>query len=987
MRPPIPNINLSRRAKIALWVVAVLIVLIIVLVQLTGVYINWLWFGSLGRRSVYTTVFWTRVSLFFIFGVLMALIIGGNLVIAYLLSPPFRPMSAEQQNIERYRAFLEPRRILVLTVISLIALFAAGASAQGNWAIWQLFLHGGSFGVQDPQFHLDVSFYAWDYPAYRSMLGFGFTAIIFAIILSTIVHYLSGAIRLQTPGPKVTLAARRHLTVLVFVFVVLKAIAYWLDRYGLVFSDRSKFTGASYTDVHAVLPARTILFWIAIVIAAGLIASMWLRSTMLPAIAFVSMLVLSILISGIYPAILQQVSVKPNASSKEKPYIKRNIEATRDAYQIVNSADSSSGTVTYKTYPISSSSVDTAALDQHNATMDNIRLLDPNVLSETFIQQQAQQKNFYGFPNKLDVDRYQVNGQDNDYIVGVRELNQNRLADQQTNWINEHTNYTHGWGFVAAKANDNVTISNNYADGDIPAGGPLNKAYPLKVPQVYYGELLPDYAIVGGSGPAHEFDGDGTKKFTYSGGGGVSLTNFFTKLAFAVNYKQTNFLLNDAVRADGSKIIFNRDPRQIVQKIAPFLKIDGDPYPIVDDQGHIVWMVDGYTTMDDFPYAQRESLSSLTSDSLANSNRTAKQPNDQINYIRNSVKATVDAYTGQVTLYQWDTSDPVLKAWMQVFPGLVKSKADMPSNIAAHVRYPEDIFEVQRAMLQQYHVSDPVQFYNVSNKWTVPADPDPEATGNQPPYYVLADSQDGSGTPQAEFQLTSPMKVNNKSNLAAYITVDCGPQNYGKMTVLDNFGDVIIPGPEQIANSFQSTDVISAYITLQNQSQSRVTHGNLLTLPVGHTFLFVEPLYVQSSSATSYPFLRRVLVAYNDTNHIGFGTDLTDALSDITLGTTPGHTLNQNGTGQATPGPSQTPSPTPSKGSSSSPPPTKSGGKVTLNQVQQAEQELNDALGSGDASAQLAAYAKLNQLVAQYLKDNPGSSPPTSPATSASRSP
>ena len=285
--------------------------------------------------------------LFFIFGVLMALILAGNLVIAYRVRPPFRPMSAEQQNIERYRVMLEPRRWLVLGAVAGIALLAAGLSAQGNWSTWQLWLNGGSFGIKDPQFHKDVSFYAWDYPAYRLMLGFGFSAIIFAIILSVVVHYLCGSIRIQTPGPKVTLAARRHLTVLVFVFVLLKAIAYWFDRYGYVLNHRTTFTGASYTDVHAALPARTILFWIALVIAAALIASLWLNSTLLPGISFVSMLVISILISGIYPAILQSVSVKPNASDKEAPYIARNINATRQAYGILRTKNvDPNGTVT-----------------------------------------------------------------------------------------------------------------------------------------------------------------------------------------------------------------------------------------------------------------------------------------------------------------------------------------------------------------------------------------------------------------------------------------------------------------------------------------------------------------------------------------------------------------------------------------------------------------------------------------------------------------
>ncbi|MGH8860252.1 MAG: UPF0182 family protein, partial [Jatrophihabitantaceae bacterium] len=600
MRPPFPSITLSRRAKIALWTAVILIAMIIALVQLTGVYINFLWFDSLGFRGVYTTIFWTRVTLFFMFGVLMALIIGGNLVVAYLLSPPFRPMSPEQQNIERYRAVLEPRRIAVLVAIAAIALFSAGLSAQDKWATWQLFLHGQSFGTTDPQFGKDVSFYAFDYPAYRLLLGFGFSAIIFTIILSVLVHYLTGAIRLQTPGPKVTPAARRHLTILAFVFVVLKAIAYWLDRYGLVFSDRSKFTGASYTDVHAVLPARTILFWIAIVIAAGLIASLWLRNSMLPGIAFVSMLVLSILISGIYPAILQNVSVKPNASSKEAPYIKKNITATRQAYNIETGAD-----VTYSSYPVSNHPDFTALASTTNSTLNNIRILDPNVVSPTFNRFQ-QNGNQYGFAPKLDIDRYTDGKAKTDYIVGVRELDAANLTGDQTNWINSHTNYTHGYGFVAAAAGTDITSGNDqtgqFAEGNIPPTGFLTGD--LKQNGVYYGELMPDYSIVGAKGPAQEFDGDGKAKVTYGGDGGVSLGNLFTRLAFAIDYKQTNFLLNDAATAPGAKIIFNRDPRTMVQKVAPFLKVDSDPYPVVDpSSGHVVWMVDAYTTMDNYPYS------------------------------------------------------------------------------------------------------------------------------------------------------------------------------------------------------------------------------------------------------------------------------------------------------------------------------------------------------------------------------------------------
>jgi uncharacterized membrane protein (UPF0182 family) len=967
MRPPIPSITISRRAKAALWTVGILIVVIIALVQLTGVYINWLWFGEVGFRGVYSTVFWTRVVLFAIFGALMALIIGGNLVIAYMLSPPFRPMSPEQQNIERYRAILEPRRRLILVVVSLIALFAAGMSAQNNWATWQLFLHGGSFGQTDPQFGLDVSFYAWDLPAYRLMLGFGFTAIIFAIILSAIVHYLSGAIRLQTPGPKVTLAARRHLTLLAFVFVVLKAVAYWLDRYGLVFSDRSKFTGASYTDVHAVLPARTILFWIALVIAAGLLASLWLRSTLLPGVAFVSMLVLSILISGIYPAILQQVSVKPNAQSKEAPYIRRNIEATRQAYGIVTGKD-----VTYQDYP-ALSEPSTNALQKSNPTVSDIRILDPNLLSPTFTQQQ-QIRNVYGFPDKLDVDRYTVNGDLSDYVVGVRELDPANFVGTQNNWINLHTQYTHGYGFVAAAANENVTNGQTpYTEGDIPATGPLG----LTQPQVYFGELLPNYSIVGAKGKAQEYNGSDGPKITYGGSGGVPLSNAFTRLAFATQYRQTNFLLNDAASAPGAKIIFNRDPRARVEKVAPYLTVDGDPYPIVDNStdksdpsaGHIVWIVDGYTTIANFPYSQRNTLSNLTADSLSTTGRTASQPDAQINYIRNSVKATVDAYTGEVTLYAWDSSDPVLNAWTKVFPGTVKDKSQMPPSVLEHVRYPQDLFEVQRSLLGTYHVDDPVTFYNVGDKWTVPNDP-AEKTTYQPPYYVLA-SAPGQGSTAPQFQLTTPMIVNSRPNLAAYISANSDPtdpKTYGHITVLKVPTSSAIKGPAQIVNILKTYPVISQNLTLLQGAGSSILDGNLLTLPIGKSFLYVEPLYLQGTTGQgSYPTLQRVLVVYG--NRVGFEETLQKALVDLEPGHSTGEQLpvGAGGTGGGgSSGPTGTPTPT---GTGS---PTSTPGSVTLQQLNAAYAEWQAALKSGDLERINAAEAQVYKLIGPYLQAHGG---------------
>jgi uncharacterized membrane protein (UPF0182 family) len=962
---PMPSVTLSRRAKIVLGVVAILIVLIVIALKFTGVYVDWLWFGSVGFRGVFSTILWTRVVLFLIFGLLMALLIGGNLAVAYLVRPPFRPMSPEQQNLEHYRLMFEPRRRLILAAVAVIAFLSAGLSAQGDWQAWQLWLNGGPFGVKDPQFGRDISFYAWDYPVYRILLGFGFAAVIFSLLLTIALHYLTGAIRLQTPGPKVTPAARRHITVLVFVFMALKAVAYWLDRYGLVFSDRSKFTGASYTDVHSVLPARTILFWIAVVLALAVLASLWLRSAILPGIGFVVLMVLSVLIAGIYPAIVQQVSVKPNASTKEAPYFERNINATRQAYGIVTRSEpgddgtvlkNAAGTVDYVDYE-ATSSPDNSAIKQTNTTVANIRILDPNVISPTVANAQRIRAP-YGFAPSLDIDRYDVGGEEHDYVVGVRELIPSNLQGSQGNWINMHTFYTHGYGFVAAEADEDVTNgkTSDYTEGDIPPSGPLK----LTVPQAYYGELMTDYSIVGAKGSPREYDGSDSRT-TYTGSGGVSLGSFFNRLAFAIHFKETNFLLNDAASATGARVIFDRDPRQIVQKVAPFLTVDGNPYPTVVN-GRIVWIVDAYTTIANYPYSERESLADLTGTSLA-----TDQTDKQINYIRNSVKATVDAYNGTVTLYDWDPGDPVLKAWMKVFPGLVKPAADMPESVRQHVRFPEDLFDVQRSLLEQYHVDDPVKFYNVADKWTVPQDPFANA-GSQPPYYVLANPPTGdANTP--EFQLTSPMTVNNSPNLAAYISVnsDYGA-DYGRMTVLVVPNKSAIQGPSQIANVFKTQSQISEDINLLDQQQTRVIHGNLITLPLGNSFLYIEPLYVQST----YPTLQRVLVTYGD--HIGYGQTLAAALSDFVPGHTTGQTLKD--LGAVTPPANGSPSPTPSSSSSPAPsssahttpaPPPVASQQQLLTQLDNAFQDLLAANRSGDFAAIGTAQAKVNQLLQQYL--------------------
>lgn len=986
MRQPMPAIQLSRRGRIALGVAGALIVFLILALSLVNVYTNWLWFGSVGFRGVYATILRTRIILFVIFGVLMAAILVGNVLLAYRLRPPFRPMSTEQQNLERYRVAVEPRRRLALIALAVIALLSAGSSAQGNWQAWALWLNGGKFGIADPQFGRDLSFFAFDYPIYRLVVGFLFAATIFSLLLSAGVYYLYGALRLQTPGPKITISARRHLTALVFVFMLLKAVSYWLDRYGLVFSDNGKVTGASYTDVHASLPARTFLFYIAVIIAIGVLASIWLSSPILPAIAFAVMLIISIIVGGIYPTLIQQIEVKPNAAQKEAKYISRNIQATRAAYDIQTDTAKGGGTVHYQSYPGTPTiDADQLTTSKYANTVDNIRLLDPDIVSPTFTQVQRL-KNQYGFNTRLDIDRYTVGtpATTKDYIVGVRELDATALNGNQTNWINQHSYYTHGYGFVAAPADsEKVNAPSDFTARNIPQSGDLK----ITEPRVYFGELGVNYSIVGGQNGHAEYDGvDQTS--SYTGTGGVSLSSIVTRAAFAAKYGQLNFLLNDTARAKGARIIFDRDPRQRVLKVAPFLKVDNDPYPAVVG-GRIVWILDGYTTMARYPYSEKEQLGNLTATSDTEAGRTANQADTTFNYIRNSVKATVDAYDGTVHLYQWDQTDPLLKAWMKVFPKTIEPQSAMPMQVREHIRYPQNLFEVQRELLARYHVTNPVQFYNVQDQWTVPSNPYYE--GDQPPYYVLAAAPTDST--KVEYQLTSPMRVNSSDNLAAYISVNsqAGP-DYGKITVLRMPPGSTTFGPKQVANQFKSTPVINQQVNLFDQGDSSVDYGNLLSLPVAGGFLYVEPLYVKATGAST-PILERVIVYYSNKvggtgTQIGYGDTLAHALTNLTqanigLGTSQG----LNGTGTTTTPPSSTvpattaPGTTPSTTSVPSAPVP--GGSLTvaqiLTQLDAASKRLDASYRTGDPIKIAQAQADLKKYADLYLNSRGGATPTPTP--------
>ena len=861
----------------------VLVILGSILVGLSGFYADFLWFRSVDFVSVWSTVLLTKAALFVFFGLITSLFITTNIYLAYRSRPLYAPVSVEADNLERYRGQLEPIRRWVLLAIAIGFFYFSGTSGVTLWERWMQFRNATPFGVKDTQFGLDISFFVFKLPFYEALLAWAISTLILTIIASAAVHYLYSGIRLQVTEDKTTVAARVQLSVLLGIFVLIKAVAYWFDRYALALKEGRLITGLSYTDVNALLPAKAILAGISIICALLFFANIIRRSWVLPAAGVGLLVVSSVLIAGVYPAAIQQFQVKPSESSKEAPYIQRNIEATRAAYGLSN--------VEVQDYR---ATIETSAgqLKNDEATISNIRLLDPTVVPSTFRQLQ-QIKPFYSFADSLDVDRYIIDGVKRDSVVAVRELSIE--GNPARNWINDHLVYTHGFGFVAALGN---TIDPDgkptFSVGDIPPTKGLGEFQP----RIYFGENVPDYSIIGGAegGDPVELDypddnsENGQKNYTYTGKGGVPMGSLFTRLLFAIKYQEQRIVLSNLINSD-SKILFNRDPSERVAKVAPWLTLDGNIYPAVVD-GRILWIVDGYTTSNGYPYSRKTNLATATTNTVSSrTDAVGTLANRNISYMRNAVKATVDAYDGTVKLYQWDTKDPILATWSKSFPGTVTPKSAMSKSLLEHIRYPEDLFGVQRDVLSSYHVRTAGAFYGGQDFWRVPTDPSSLGANAaiQPPYYMTLKLP---GQEKAAFSLTSAfVPRGNRQNLTAFASVnsDNGP-DYGKISVLQLPRSTNIPGPSQVASNFEAKPEVALSLSLLRQGGSDVVLGNLLTLPVGGGLLYVQPVYVRATANTAaYPLLQKVLVSFGDV--IGFDNTLKGALDQV-FGGNSGTALN-----------------------------------------------------------------------------------------------
>jgi uncharacterized membrane protein (UPF0182 family) len=987
-----PGTGLPARPRLLGPVLVVLAIVLLLGGVAISLYTDLLWFQNVDYTNVFTTVLSTRLMLFVGFGLLMAVIIGVNVALAYRVRPPFRPMSLEQQNLERYRVAVEPYLTPVLLLGSSVFGLFAGLSAAARWQTWLLWRNGSTFGLEDAQFGRDISYFAFTYPFQRFVLGFLLTAVVLALLAAAATHYLFGGVRLQTVGEKVSPAARAHLSVLIGVIVLLKAVAYYLDRYGLAFSTRGYVEGAGYTDVNAVLPAKNILIGIALICALLFFANIVVRNILLPAGALGLLVVSAVVIGGVYPAIIQQVRVSPNEDQREEPYIQRNIEATRAAYGIADTE-----VVDYQ----ASQDVAPAELRAQAAKVDSARLLDPNRLSPTF--EQLQRLTFYfGVNGQLDIDRYEVDGEAQDFVVAAREVQIGNLARNQRSWINERLAYTHGNGLIAAPA-DRVDDEGRplFVDPNSP-DNPID----LDQTRIYYGELSPTYSVVNTEqeeidgpvgltqGPAAgegEEAGEEQATFNYDGKGGVPLTHLGRKLAYALKYREPNLLLSDAITND-SRIQYVRNPRERVEKVAPFLELDADPYPAAVG-GRIVWIVDGYTTSSGYPYSQSTDFGDVVIDSQ--SRGVAVQ--EQVNYIRNSVKATVDAYDGTVTLYQFGDRDPVLETWNKAFGGdLVRPSSEISDELRAHFRYPEDLFKVQRELLARYHVTDAREFFSREDFWEVPADPaeavnrsaatNTDAANNnnqqqqqqaagfdatqasvpaQPPFYALLQFPGQTGE---QFRLSTSFTGLQRPNLAAFASVSSDPEDYGNIRVL-RFprGQNPPNGPGQVANQFLSETVVADALFPFRQNRAEVTFGNLLTIPAGQGLLYVQPVFVRAQGGESFPTLQRVLVSYG--NEVAANTTLARSLADL-FGTPP--PAQEPDRPAATPSPGATPSP------SAAP----VGGDLgaLIAEAEDAFRDGQTALQRGDFAAYGAAQDRLEQAIARLAAAEGGSSPRPSPS-------
>jgi uncharacterized membrane protein (UPF0182 family) len=994
-----------------IWILVGLVVLFILLTSLrslAGFYTDYLWFKELGFTSVFRGVLVVQVVLAFVFTLLFLAIMLGSLTIGDRLTPKFRPVGPEDELVQRYREKVGPHAGKVRLIVSLIFALFAGIGTRSQWNNWLLFIHSTPFHQKDAQFHKDLGFFVFQLPFINFLLNWLFVALIITLVVTVVFHYLNGGIRVQTPGQRVTPQVKAHLSVLLGALAIDKAVGYWFERYGLATSTAHVVEGPTYTSVHAELPAKNLLIVIAAIAAALFIFNIRQKGWTLPVIAVALWGLVWILVGGVYPAFIQAVQVSPSENVKERPYIGRNVSATRTAYKIDN--------VAIKPFQAGSNLTagDVQPGSQNFQTLENVRVLDPTFVKDAFNKLQ-EIRGYYIF-NQLNIDRYMLNGQMTPTLSAVRELN---ITDVPSGFVNRHLQYTHGYGGVLSAANQSGVQSDgtpNFILGDIP---PVSTVPDVQLnaqngPKAYYGTNLGGYIVVKSKTPELDYqDKNGNNiNSTYNGSGGVPSGSIIRRAAFALRFGDLNPLISGEV-SPSSRIMYVRDINARVRKAAPFLRYDSDPYSVFVN-GKTNWVIDAYTVTSRYPYSQKANLDRMPPNSGLQTS---------FNYVRNSVKVVIDAYNGSMRFYVMDQIDPIVKTYQKAFPELFVSgnrMDELDPGLRAHLRYPEDLFRVQTNMYGRYHIGttvsspggiDPNGFYTQANAWTISQDPgsgSPGSGGQQQavlptgqvvlaaqkrmdPTYLLTTLPNESEQAFLILQPFVPVSPSDKQqNLTGFMTAKSDPNNYGQMEVFQTTPGVTIDGPALVNSAINGNPAISQEETLLNQQGSKVLLGNVITVPINQSLIYIQPLYVQAQNPV--PRLADVIVVYN--GQAVHGGTLNSALCQLKFGgvfcTLPGGTApppsqfingggNQGGT--STPPPS-----TPAPSTPGSTPPANATVQQLLNDAQTHFNNATAALKAGDLAryAQEVALAQKDVAQAQSLSSTGTSTPPASSTTSSS---
>ncbi|MDX1510382.1 MAG: UPF0182 family protein [Nitriliruptorales bacterium] len=849
---------LRRRAGVT---VAVLVVLVLLFGNRIATFLTDLWwFDAVGYRGVFTGLLFAKILLGAIGAVLMAVLVAVNLQIARRLRPVILPATPQQAIVERYRQMAEPWLKWIIAAVAILFGIASGASLSIEWEAFLLWQHGGDFGVADPQFGRDVGFFVFDLPFQQALQEWLQFSVLVIGMLAAGAHYLLGAIRPELPRDRVLPGARAHLSILLVAFLLVRGWGYWLDRFALNFSPRGQVTGASYTDVNAELPALNLLLVVTVVAIALILWSLRQQGFLLPGAAIGLLVVGTIILQGIYPAAIQRFRVDPQELAQEREFIERNLEFTRAAWGL-DEVDLQQFAVTN----------DLSAEDVANqqTTIDNVRLWDPNILETTYEELQALRP-YYEFLD-VDVDRYVIDGQLRQVMLGARELEFAGLDATAQTWQNERLTFTHGLGVVASQVNvaDDEGQPVFLAE-DIPPTGE-SELVANERPGIYYGELVrPSYSIVRTDERELDYEQPGTLEqvtTVYDGEGGVVLGGRLRRLAWALRFSDTNFILSSLLR-DDSRVIMHRNIQDRIRTVAPYLFLDADPYPVILG-GRTLWVQDAYTASANYPYSQRVDVNGTS-----------------INYIRNSVKAVVDAYDGTVTLYVADDEDPIINAWRKAFPDGYADLADAPDGLAEHFRYPETLFLLQARRYLTYHIPGAEAFYSKADEWQIPLDPSASASGGSTqllePFYLLMTLP---GETEAEFVLIQPYLAKGKQNMVAWLAARSDPEHYGELLGVQFPSTQTILGPSQAQARIEQEDAIAEYTTLRGQAGSNVIRGNLLVLPIADSILYVEPFFLDSPQAR-IPELDRVVIVMG--SRVAFEPTLEEALASLLAGAPPG---------------------------------------------------------------------------------------------------